>query len=268
MPTVAVPGEARRTRCIAASARGVASLLITLSFVTALLGLDARLRMARLFVTTDSRRETDDLEDFLEAAFAGGVDMLSIAERQLKPSRIVAALEVARTVAYHTQGLVVVDESLDVATQFVADVFQLDASTPAASARQILHQWALIGRTATTADEVDAALADPDVNYLTVGPVFPSDGPANLELVRHAAKVARPSDVASKPWFAFGGITPESMEEAFEAGARRLQVSRPAVEPPDTEASCQRFKDRLRRLWHDDPDMEGYVFGVFSLGGM
>jgi thiamine-phosphate pyrophosphorylase len=236
--------------------------------VTVLMGLDARLRMARLFVSTDSRRSSGDLEDFVEGVFAAGADMVAVSEPDLRPSRVVAALEVVRSVAFHhVQGLVVVDESLDVAEQFGADVLELDLDTSSAQARRILHKWALIGRVATTRAQVDAALADPEVSHFVVGPVFPDRGEPGLDLVRYAAKVAAPCDVAGKPWFAAGGITLDNVDDVFTAGARRLRVSRAIVAAPDPQAACEEFKDRLRRLWNSDESMQGYIFGVLSAGG-
>jgi thiamine-phosphate pyrophosphorylase len=230
------------------------------------MGLEARLRMARLFVVSDSRRERDDLEEFVEAVYSGGADMLGLSEPSLKPSRMVAALEVARTVAFHGQGLVVVDGRSDVAEGFTADVLHLAPGTSAADARTTLHQWALVGTSTSTREEIDAALADPGVDYLTIGPVFSGGEGAGLDLVRYAAEAAPAGDVASKPWFAAGGVTVGTAEEVFAAGARRICVSRPVTRSAEPEAVCQQFKDRLRRLWHDDPAMEHYVFEVFASG--
>lgn len=231
------------------------------------MGLDARLRMARLFCMTDSRRDANDLEQFVEAVFAGGVDILELKEPKLKPSRMVAALEVARSAAFHSQGLVVVSESLDVAKTFIADLLHLSATDDAEAARKVLHQWALIGRTAGTPEQIDAALADPEVNYLTIGPVFDETGKLQTDLIAHAVKVSPPTEATSKPWFVFGGISAENLEEVIAAGAKRVAVSDAITEAADPEAAAQQLKDRLRRAWNDDPAMENYIFSVFALGG-
>ncbi len=242
--------------------------LVTLILVTALMGLDARLRMARLLCVTDPRRDSDDLEEFVESVFSGGVDILQLRGPKLKPSRMVAALEVARSAAFHHQGLVVVSDSLEVAKDFTADLLHLPASGDTKAARKVLHQWALIGRTAGTREEIDAALADPEVNYLTIGPVYDAAGkPVNLDLVAHAVKVAPPHEALSKPWFVFGNITAENLEGVIAAGARRVAVSGAITAAADPEAAARKLKDRLRRLWNEDPAMENYIFSVFGMGG-
>lgn len=231
------------------------------------MGLDARLRMARLLCTTDARRDSDDLEKFVESVFTGGVDMLELRDPKLKPSRVVAALEVARSAAFHYQGLVVVSESLEVAKDFVADLLQLEPGGDAKAAREVLHQWALIGRAVSTPAEIDAALADPEINYLTVGPVFDEAGRLDEALIAHAVEAAPPHDAQSKPWFVSGGVTAANLDALIAAGVRRVAVSDPITEASDPEATAQQFKDRLRRAWNEDPAMENYIFSVFALGG-
>ncbi|MFZ0531253.1 MAG: thiamine phosphate synthase, partial [Propionicimonas sp.] len=111
----------------------------------------------------------------------------------------------------------------------------------------------------------DAATADPDVNYLTVGPVFGGlpGGVAGLDLVRHAARVAPPAEPASKPWFAVGGVTAANLEEVLAAGARRIAVTRAITEADDAEAAALELKDRLRTAWSEDPKMQGLTLRIF-----
>lgn len=232
------------------------------------MGLAARLRMSRLCVAMDTRRISGDLESLAESVYAQGADMLVLSENPVRPSHMVAALEVVRSVAFHHRhGLVAVAGSLDAARQFGADLVEIEASANAAEARSALHQWALVGQRVTSGAEIDLALADPNVSHLLVGPGFGADAEPNLELIRHAASAAPPGDIGSKPWFAFGGLTLANVDQVFAAGARRLLVSDAVVGSDDPGAICGQFKDRLRRLWHADESMQGYVFGVLSSGG-
>ena len=55
--------------------------------MTVLMGLQARLRLARLYLCTDARTERGDLAEFCEAVFAGGVDILQIRQKEMDARR-------------------------------------------------------------------------------------------------------------------------------------------------------------------------------------
>jgi len=236
--------------------------------MTALLGIATRLGLARLLLITDTRSEQGDLSEFVDAGFAGGVDIVQLRDPDAAPADTLAALRVLREVAQRYQGLVSAYELVDQAREFNADMLHLSERGPAASAaRPALHQWAVIGRSCHSRAQVDAALADEQVNYLTVGPVYGAlPGPqSGLELVRYAAAVAPPGNVGSKPWFAVGGVTGQNLDEVLAAGARRVAVSRAISDAADPEAAATGLKDRLRRAWTEDPAMQSLSLKVFGL---
>ena len=137
------------------------------------MGLEARLRLARLYLCTDARERQGDLAEFLRAAFAGGVDIVEIRQKKLSRTSELAALDVARAAAEPHQGIVCVNDSPDVAEEFAADLLHLgQADGSARKARRKLHRWALIGRSTGAPKELDRAVADDDIDYLSVGPVY------------------------------------------------------------------------------------------------
>ena len=93
--------------------------------MTALMGLEARLRLARLYLCTDAREQQGDLETFLQAAFAGGVDIVQIRQKGMKPEAELEALEIARQVAAPYQAIVCVNDSAELAQRFQADMLHL-----------------------------------------------------------------------------------------------------------------------------------------------
>lgn len=236
--------------------------------VSALMGLDARMRLARLYLCTDARQDQDDLADFLEEVFAGGVDIVQIRQKNMDPVAELAALEVARTVARRHQRLVCANDSAELAARFSADVLHLGQTDgSSADARRHLHQWAQLGRSTHSPAQADAAAADPLVDYFCVGPVHatatkPDYAPVGLDLVRYAARIAPPADVAAKPWFAIGGITVDNLDEAITAGARRICVVRPLTEASDPRAAATALKQRLAAAWRDDPGMASYTLAA------
>lgn len=238
--------------------------------MTALMSLVARLRLARLYLCTDTRQRQGDLAAFLTAAFAGGVDVVQIREQKLSREAELAALEVARAAAEPHQGIVCVDESPRLAEEFGADLLHLDRTDGSArKARRRLHRWALIGRSTHAPVEVDRAVADDDVDYFWAGPVYATptqrdSRAAGLALVRHAVLAAPPGDPAAKPWFAVGGVDADNLEEVLAAGARRVCVGRAITEADDPEAAARTLGDQLRTAWRSDPAMERYAFGAVS----
>jgi thiamine-phosphate pyrophosphorylase len=111
------------------------------------MGLDARLRLARLYLCTDARHKQGDLAEFLAAAFAGGVDIVQIRQKGMAPEEELAALELARRAAEPYQGIVCVNDSAELAGRFKSDMLHLGQQDGSAStARKPLHRWAIIGR--------------------------------------------------------------------------------------------------------------------------
>ena len=227
--------------------------------MTALLGLDTRLRIARLLLVTDAREGRADLREFVAAALAGGVDIVQWAEPNADAHASLASLAVLRDAALRRQKIVAVTSDADLAGEFGADMLVLlDDASSASEARRRLHRYALIGRSCRGPADVDVALADPDVNFLIVA--------ADPATVRHAAARAPQHDPASKPWFAAGGLTPEDLPDLLRAGCRRVAVSRAIAGAADPRAAAAAFADALARAWADDPGMERVEFAAFRSG--
>ena len=152
------------------------------------MGLDARLRLARLYLCTDTREEQGDLAEFLAAAFTGGVDIVQIRQKNLKPEAELEALEIARNAAMPHQGIVCVNDSAKLAGRFHADMLHLgQADGDSAAAREHLHQWAILGRSDPQRRQVEQAITDQRCRLLCVGPVYatstkPDYPPVGLEL--------------------------------------------------------------------------------------
>ncbi len=231
--------------------------------MTALMGLATRLGLARLMLITGTRSGADELAGFADAAFSGGVDLIQLRQAGAEEDELLACLQAVRAVGYRYQGLVSAYESGHLARRFDADLLQLpERGMAAAKARSYLHEYALVGRSCHGPSAIDAALADPQVDFLTVGPVFPDAGPG-LALIRYAEQAAPRSDPAAKPWFAITGITIDNLDQVLAAGARRIAVSHAITGADDPSAAARALKDRLRQAWNDDPAMQEFTFRAF-----
>ncbi|WP_344332746.1 thiamine phosphate synthase, partial [Kitasatospora putterlickiae] len=190
-------------------------------------GRRARLADARLYLCTDARRERGDLAEFLDAALAGGVDIVQLRDKGLEARQELAALEVFADACRRHGRMLAVNDRADVAHAAGPDVLHLGQDDlPVPAARAIIGEDVLIGRSCHAESEVDAAAAEPGVDYFCTGPVWPTPTkpgrPApGLGLVEYAAKLG-----AERPWFAIGGIDLGNLDEVLAAGARRVVVAR------------------------------------------
>lgn len=236
------------------------------------MGLDARLRLARLYLCTDTRERQGDLADFLAAVLAGGVDVVQIRQPGLDPAARRAALAVARQAAQRHQAVVGVAAPAG-DDEAAADLVHLDQGDgPTAAVRARLGPSTLVGRSAHDGARVEAALADADLDYLWVGPVraaaaAPGEPPVGLDLVEHAARVAPVFTLTAKPWFAAGGITASTLDAVLAAGARRICVSRALTAAADPQQAAAELAGALRAAWRADPAAQRYTFAAAASRG-
>jgi thiamine-phosphate pyrophosphorylase len=214
-------------------------------------GLDAtarrqRLAAARLYLCTDARSDRGDLAEFVDAALAGGVDIVQLREKGAEARQELAALEVIAEVCARHGALLAVNDRADIALAARADVLHLGQDDlPVGVARRIVGDGVVIGRSAHSADETAAAAVEMSVDYFCVGPCWPTPTkpgrPApGLELVGTVAG-RRPT----RPWFAIGGIDQQRLPEVLAAGAERIVVVRAITEAEDPKAAAESLRAAL-----------------------
>jgi thiamine-phosphate pyrophosphorylase len=205
---------------------------------------------ARLYLCTDARRDRGDFEDFVDAAFAGGVDIIQLRDKSLEASEELELLEVLHAAALRHGRLWAVNDRADIASLSGAPVFhvgQKDISLDAA--RGFLGKDAVIGLSTHSPKQVDAAIAASPgrkgLDYFCVGPVWatptkPGRAAVGLDLVRYAAQAIGRADTEGTgkvdgvmPWFAIGGIDLSNVEQVVDAGARRIVVVRAITDAAD-----------------------------------
>lgn len=211
----------------------------------------SRLADARLYLCTDGRRDRGDLAEFLDAVLAGGVDVVQLREKGLEALEELALLEVMADACRRHGALLAVNDRADIAHASGADVLHLgQRDLPPAAARAVVGPDVVLGRSSNAPAITAAAVADPDVDYACIGPVWatptkPGRPAAGLDAVRAvAARAAEESWTA--PWFAIGGIDEGNLDEVLAAGARRVVVVRALTEAADPGAVAARLVARLR----------------------
>jgi thiamine-phosphate pyrophosphorylase len=199
-----------------------------------------RLRAARLYLAL----EAGAIEDVVERALSGGVDMVQLRDKDAPDDDIVAAGRELRVLCEAHDALLIVNDRPDLALACGADgvhVGQEDERVD--GVREAVGERLLIGLSTHSEAQIQAAESS-GADYYAVGPVHetptkPGRPAVGLELVRHAAAVA------TKPWFAIGGIDPENVSEVAAAGARRIVVVRAIRDADDPEAAAGALRAAL-----------------------
>ncbi|MFF2196438.1 thiamine phosphate synthase [Streptomyces sp. NPDC058157] len=202
---------------------------------------------ARLYLCTDARKRQGDLPEFLDAVLAGGVDIVQLRDKGMEAGEELEHLQVFAEAARRHGKLLAVNDRADVAHAIGSDVLHLgQGDIPVPAARAILGREVLIGRSCHSESEVDAAVAEPGVDYFCTGPCWPTPTKPGrhapgLGLVRHAASLEQ-----DRPWFAIGGIDAGNLDEVLDAGATRVVVVRAITEATDPGAAAADLAKRVR----------------------
>ena len=182
----------------------------------------------RLYLIAPAR---DDLAVLVEAAVAGGVDIVQVREKELTDGELLRRLQEARELTRRLGVPLVVNDRPDLALLAEADYVHLGQDDlPVAAGRRLGLK---VGQSTHAEGEIDAASGD----YIAVGPVYETPTKAGrpavgLGLVRYAAVRAR------RPWFAIGGIDETNVADVVAAGAERIAVVRAIADAPDPERAA------------------------------
>jgi thiamine-phosphate pyrophosphorylase len=212
-----------------------------------------RLDDARLYLCTDARTERGDLAEFVEAALAGGVDVVQLRH---KPGGVpmeaydeLEALEIIGAACAAHGALLAVNDRADVAVAAGADILHLGQNDlPIEYARRVVGREMAIGRSTHDGWQMRGASTNEDTDYFCVGPCWetptkPGRDAAGLHLVRSTASI---DNVLRMPWFAIGGIDEERLDEVMASGAYRVVVVRAITEAEDPQAAATRLSNKLR----------------------
>jgi thiamine-phosphate pyrophosphorylase len=204
----------------------------------------ARLAAARLYLVCGADPDGRELPDLLRGAIAGGVDVVQLREKHLPDDQLTAVADAARALCERLGALFIVNDRPWVAGDAGADGVHVgQEDLPAAEVRELLGPEMLIGVSTHSPAQIDAIDASV-VDYIGVGPIHetptkPGRAAVGLELIRYAAAHA------PVPFFAIGGLDAGNLDEALDAGARRVCVLRAIAGAADHELAARALRERL-----------------------
>lgn len=197
----------------------------------------------RLYLVATHRLAAGLLHELVPELVDAGVDLIQLREKEMEAGEVVRVGGPIAAACKEAGVPFIVNDRADVALALDADGVHVGQDDlPVQAARRSMG-GRIVGWSTHTPGEVDAA-ASQDIDYFAVGPVTetptkPGRPAAGIELIRYAARVA------TKPWFAIGGIDEELLPAVMEAGATRIVVVRAITEASDPLAAAARLKERL-----------------------
>jgi thiamine-phosphate pyrophosphorylase len=209
-----------------------------------------RLAGIPLCVLVDGCEDEASFAALVGSLFAVGVPMIQMRDKTLSLPLLVSRARTALTIArrhgheHGRQPLVIVNDRADVAAALAADGVHTGVDDlPTPQVRRVVGPQALIGRTAHSLSEAEAAVLE-GADYLGIGPCFPTatkqfSAFAPPEFLRGVA------DTIGLPAFAIGGITLERLPELMALGIRRVAVASAVTHAADPAAAARNFLERL-----------------------
>ncbi len=255
---IAVEGPASGIKTVARGAwiarfRGdeVTELVLHQSFDEAMFDARGRaLSAARLYFVCEAQPAGRDPGPLLEAAIAGGVDVIQMREKAPRcAEELIAFAEPFARAAREHGALFFLNDEPNLVERCGADGVHVGQDDePVAAARAAAGPGALVGLSTHSPDQFNAALAATGAarpDQVSAGPVWETPTKAGrpaagLELIEHAA-----TSPAETPWFAIGGIDTENVGDVVAAGARRIVVVRAIRDADDPEVAARALRAAL-----------------------
>jgi thiamine-phosphate pyrophosphorylase len=188
--------------------------------------------------------EADASDRLLDAALGGGCNLLQLRDKEGDDETLLEAAERFRDACDRYGALFVLNDRPELALQCGADGVHVGQDDlPVDAVRRLVGPEMLIGLSTHSSGQFDEGLGSA-ADYLSAGPIWETPTKAGrpatgLELIRHAAAVA------TKPFFAIGGIDESNIGEVVAAGATRAVVVRAIRDAADPRAAAAALRAAL-----------------------
>ena len=204
-----------------------------------------RLARMRLYVITGDHGDEVETARIVEAALEGGANIIQLRKKSMpKPEQYRLALAL-RTLTLAHEALFIINDHPALAIAADADGVHLgqDDLPPEVVRALPGFEGRLIGRSTHTLGEAKAAI-DEGVDYLAVGPVYPTPTKAGRPAVG-TSLVSEVAAIADRPFVAVGGIDHDNAPDVVAAGARALAVVRAVYDAVDPAESARRLHELI-----------------------
>jgi len=200
--------------------------------------------LPRLYAIADA--SFADPVEVARALFNGGVRLLQVRNKTSNSRELLDQVERVLRLA-PAGAVVIVNDRPDVARLAAAAGVHLgQTDMPAAAARQVLERGQLLGLSTHNLNQALEADNLP-VDYIAVGPVFPTSTKLNPDPVLGVEGLAEICGAVHKPVVAIGGIRIENVGEVLQAGAQSIAIIRDLLSSTDIKARTLEWMREVER---------------------
>ena len=180
--------------------------------------------IGRLHIITDFyiQQELSHAE-LAERAIAGGADVIQFRQKRGGIRNKLIAARKIKAVCEEAGIPLIINDHLNIAQALDAGIHLGQDDFPINEARRILGDAAIIGATATTAQQARRAYED-GADYIGFGPVFTTQTKFNRAPTKGLEGLTAACEAVPIPVIAIAGITSDRVQPALGAGAHGVAV--------------------------------------------
>lgn len=187
-----------------------------------------------------------DHVDFSHCLIRCGIRFFQVRDKTLPDGRLYRQLLKIRLLCREAGACFVVNDRVDLALAVGADGVHLGQDDlPAAAARRLLGEGAVIGLSTHNWDQFRRGLEEP-VDYLTLGPIFPTRTKEDAAPVLGPERLRKASGSTDLPLVAIGGISVEKAPGVWRSGARSVAVISDVADAESPERRIRAYLERSR----------------------
>ncbi|MFY9553802.1 MAG: thiamine phosphate synthase [Blastocatellia bacterium] len=201
--------------------------------------------LPRVYPITDTTISGLSHAELVERLAAGGASLIQLREKRASPRDFYESAREAVSRAHKLGVQIIINDRVDIAIAVKADGVHLGQDDlPPEKARVLLGESRILGFSTHTLEQALAA-DSAAVDYVAIGPVFPTsskDKPGTVVGLQTVSEVRR---IIRKPLVAIGGITLSTAKSVIEAGADSVAVISDLLSTGDVSERTRRFFDVL-----------------------
>ena len=194
--------------------------------------------LPRLYAIADA--SFGDPVRLVTSLIAGGARLIQLRDKNASPRELLDKVDQVIALA-RTDVRLIVNDRVDIARiagAAGAHVGQTDL--PPTAVRSVLGPGAIVGFSTHNVEQAVEADKLP-IDYIAVGPIFPTSTKENPDPVLGLEGLLKISKVVHKPVVAIGGIRLENAAEVLKAGAHSIAVIRDLLDSADVQGRTRQW---------------------------